>query len=145
MEQPPQNDKSGMTQQWQIPSEILDGLTQDSKNHKTILKSPFLHWNHSIWHGDNFLAPIQGTYAVDWNIENNNDDSSNHYLDGIGNANCMFIPIMDLMNHTQVRTNACSIEMTDNGMQLQLSSGQIRRCNGVMNFLLFFCIRNRRY
>jgi hypothetical protein len=66
-------------------------------------------------------------------MENNNDhdekkarsnsSSPNHHLAGYGNAKSMFIPILDLMNHTPVRTNACSIEMTDDGMYLQVFTG----------------------
>lgn len=58
-------------------------------------------------------------------IENNNnhDDSLNHQLAGYGNAYSTFIPILDLMNPTLVRVNACSLEITDDGMYMQLFSG----------------------
>lgn len=61
---------------------------------------------------------------------------SNNHLAGYGNATSMFIPVLDLMNHTPIKENACSLEMTDDGRYLQVCSGDLPLKRGDE---LFYC------
>ena len=59
-----------------------------------------------------------------------------HHLAGYGDATSMFIPVLDLMNHTPMRNNACSLKMTPDGMHLQVFSGDLAlQCGDE----LFYC------
>jgi hypothetical protein len=64
------------------------------------------------------------------------EGSSNNHLAGYGDATSMFIPVLDLMNHTPMKENACSLEMTDDGRYLQVCSGNLALKRGDE---LFYC------
>ncbi|KAI2488978.1 hypothetical protein MHU86_25620 [Fragilaria crotonensis] len=112
---------------------ILKVLQEESKT--SIFTPESLGWARGHFLSRRFPATMKnlGTNENDkvpnmpsTGMKNNNDhdrstDSMpNLHLAGYGNANSMFIPILDLINHTPVRTNACSIDMTDDGMYLQV-------------------------
>ncbi|KAI2492741.1 hypothetical protein MHU86_21816 [Fragilaria crotonensis] len=134
---------------------ILKVLHEDSETSIFTLES--LGWARGHFLSRRFPATMKnlGTNDNDNNkmpnvpstgMQNNNDhdgkkarsnsSTPKHHLAGYGNANSMFIPILDLMNHTPVRTNACSIEMTDDGMYLQVFTGDLPLQHGDE---LFYC------
>ena len=84
-----------------------------------------------------------------------NTVKTENHLAGYGNATSMFIPALDLMNHTPVTTNACTIEITPDYLQvctcdLPLKSGdELFYCyaeGGLSNEVLLqgygFCLPN---
>ena len=66
-------------------------------------------------------------------FRNTTVETTNH-LAGYGNATSMFVPVLDLMNHTPVKANACTIEITPD--YLQVSTGDTDLAKGDE---LFYC------
>jgi hypothetical protein len=103
-------------------------LAEDTKS--SIFTEESLSWARGHFLSRRFPANMK-------NLANlHKEGSSNYHLAGYGDATSMFIPVLDLMNHTPIKENACSLEMTDDGRYLQVCSGNLALERGDE---LFYC------
>jgi hypothetical protein len=48
-----------------------------------------------------------------------------HHLAGYGGKTCTFIPVLDLMNHSPIKKNTCTVDLSDDGMYVSINTGEL--------------------
>jgi hypothetical protein len=48
-----------------------------------------------------------------------------HHLAGYGGKTSTFIPVLDLMNHSPIKKNTCTVDLSDDGMYVSICTGEL--------------------